>query len=280
MLLKRIISGIIIATLGIIFEWTSLLSWSLIVLLITVSCNYELQSLINEKKYNDSFLQSSLFIILILVDTFLSVQNLSSLDVLSLKNVLPFIITKNVFIIGSIFLITFFTNIIKTPRISIGNFSFSIFRIIYLGFFPSYLIILRAINNGEKYLLMLLFACAFCDIFAYFAGKKFGKHKLIPEISPNKTVEGSIGGTIACIIVSVIFAHFINLEYIHAIVLALMVSVVSQIGDLAESLIKRDSGKKDSGSIIPGHGGFLDRVDSYIFLAFPALFYILYFVYI
>jgi len=276
LLSKRIISGAIVASLVIIVEYFSLLSWSLVVVLIALICNYELQLLINEKKYNDNFIQSSFFITLILLDTFFSVRNINYLNILSIKNVLPFIITKSIFILGTIFLITFFVNIIKNPRISIGNFSFSIFRIIYLGFFPSYSIILRAINNGEKYLLLLLFGCAFFDIFAYFSGKKFGKHKLIPQISPNKTVEGAIGGTLACILISIIFAYFINLEYIHAIVLALIVSIVSQIGDLVESLIKRDSGKKDSGTIIPGHGGLLDRIDSYIFLSFPSLFYFIY----
>ncbi|GIW22600.1 MAG: phosphatidate cytidylyltransferase [Candidatus Sericytochromatia bacterium] len=276
MLLKRVFSGIIIATLGVIFAWCSLLSWFLMVVTAILVCNYELQLLVNEKKYNDNLIQTSSFILLILIDTFLSVRSLKNFDTLTLKNILPFIITKNTFIIGTLFLITFFINIIKKPRISIGNFSFSIFRLIYLGFFPSYVIILRSINNGEKYLLMLLFSCAFCDIFAYFVGKKFGKHKLIQEISPNKTLEGSIGGTFASIFISVVFSYFININYMHAIILGLIVSIISQIGDLVESLIKRDLGKKDSGNLIPGHGGLLDRIDSYILLGFPYLFYIVY----
>ncbi|MBR6676258.1 MAG: CDP-archaeol synthase [Clostridia bacterium] len=109
------------------------------------------------------------------------------------------------------------------------------------------------------------------DTFAYFCGRLFGRHKLIPSVSPKKTIEGSIGGIIFCIIGCVVYRLVLgqmNVESLPAIwifaVLGLLVSIVSQIGDLIFSLIKRRYGIKDYGILFPGHGGVLDRFDSVI----------------
>lgn len=143
------------------------------------------------------------------------------------------------------------------------------------------------ISNG-KYIYLLAFLCAWItDIFAYFVGRFFGKHKLIPSISPKKTVEGAIGGLIFCIVTMLVFGFviekFFNPEgifkanYLILAVSGLFISVVSQIGDLIMSAIKRHYGIKDYGKIFPGHGGILDRFDSVIAVSLILAFICTYF---
>lgn len=119
------------------------------------------------------------------------------------------------------------------------------------------------------WLLLYIFLATFAtDTFAYFGGSFFGKHKLIERISPKKTIEGSIIGTVCSIILSVLFGHFFLrdiLGYKMIITLSLLIPLVSQIGDLSFSLIKRHFNIKDFGYVFPGHGGVLDRIDSVLF---------------
>jgi phosphatidate cytidylyltransferase len=113
------------------------------------------------------------------------------------------------------------------------------------------------------------------DTGAYFAGRFFGKHKLAPTISPSKTVEGAIGGMAASIVVALVATQWFvpSLPVAHAVPLAVAANVLGQCGDLVESLIKRSTGVKDSGSILPGHGGLLDRIDALMFTATACLLY-------
>ncbi len=108
------------------------------------------------------------------------------------------------------------------------------------------------------------------DTFAYFAGKAMGKQKLCPQISPGKTVEGFIGGVAGTIITALIAAYLFNFPLLHGAGMGLLIAFVAPLGDLAESLLKRACGLKDSGAILPGHGGVLDRFDSILFVA-PAI---------
>jgi phosphatidate cytidylyltransferase len=112
------------------------------------------------------------------------------------------------------------------------------------------------------YLLMLLLLTVSADIGAYFAGRAFGKHKLAPLVSPGKTWEGVVGGMALAAVVALIEDHWLAVPAGIYIVLALVVVALSIVGDLSESLFKRQAGVKDSGSLFPGHGGVLDRVDS------------------
>ena len=127
---------------------------------------------------------------------------------------------------------------------------------------------------GGWWILYTLAAVWSCDTGAYFTGRALGKHKLAPHISPKKTWEGAIGGAAASVLSGVLFAVFVpqmNLSPLTGALLALFASTMGQIGDLAESLIKRTYGVKDSGSILPGHGGMFDRVDALI-AASPVVF--------
>ncbi len=134
---------------------------------------------------------------------------------------------------------------------------------------------------GTEYML-LIFICAWAtDTSAYFAGKFLGRHKLIPRVSPNKTVEGSIGGVLGAVIICTVYLFIAGIlidiainKLLLGVIVGLIGGVCSQFGDLVASAIKRDTGIKDFGSIFPGHGGIMDRFDSVIFVA-PIVFGIL-----
>jgi phosphatidate cytidylyltransferase len=151
------------------------------------------------------------------------------------------------------------------------------FGIFYIGFCGAHLILLRSFPNGIFWLLLLTAITVSSDTAAYYVGRKLGKTKLYPTLSPGKTRAGAVGGIIGGIIGGLLVAAFVfesaNLAMIG--LLSLILSAIGIIGDLIESLIKRVSGVKDSGQILPGHGGLLDRCDS-ILLTAPALYYALY----
>lgn len=131
--------------------------------------------------------------------------------------------------------------------------------------------------NGHRWLLTALAIVWAADSGAYFVGRKLGKHKLAPRISPNKTIEGLIGGVVCGLLAGVGFALFAGatVAQLPAVALVAVVAVLfSVIGDLFESLLKRHVGAKDSSNLIPGHGGILDRVDSFLFAAPVAYFYV------
>lgn len=134
---------------------------------------------------------------------------------------------------------------------------------LYIGAPMTMLAMLRRDYEPSYVVLPLMFAW-FADTGGYFAGRFLGKHKLYEAVSPKKTVEGALGGTAASILGGVLAHYWFlpNLPLAHAIPLALVASVLGQAGDLGESLLKRSCGVKDSGQIVPGHGGILDRVDA------------------
>jgi phosphatidate cytidylyltransferase len=157
---------------------------------------------------------------------------------------------------------------------------FGFFGAVYVGGLMGFLIAIRMWNRGTEMgadlLMMLLVMIWAGDSFAYFVGKSFGRHKLSPVISPNKTWEGAVAGFVFGIVAAVVckFTFVRELDLMDAIGLGATVGVSGQIGDLCESIIKRAVKVKDSGGIIPGHGGMLDRVDSLLFAA-PAMYYYL-----
>ncbi|KMT23078.1 phosphatidate cytidylyltransferase [Clostridium cylindrosporum] len=152
---------------------------------------------------------------------------------------------------------------------------------IYIVNFFELLIPIRAHQYGSSLIWLVLLISFFCDTFAYYIGKTFGKHKLCPIVSPKKTVEGSIGGIIGSVIGVVLWGVLnpgINFTWTTLIILGIVSSVISQVGDLSASIIKRYSGVKDYGKIMPGHGGILDRFDSILFTAPVVYYYIIFFI--
>lgn len=143
----------------------------------------------------------------------------------------------------------------------------------YISAAFSSLAVLRYLTHGMTFIILVMLCAWVCDIAAYFVGSMLGKHKLVERLSPKKTVEGSIGGIVfsalACLLYGWILSHFFSLvpNYVMLAVCGVLLSVVSQIGDLFASLIKREHGLKDYGNIFPGHGGILDRFDSMLIVA-------------
>jgi len=132
--------------------------------------------------------------------------------------------------------------------------------------------------NGAYFIWFIFIGAWATDTFAYFIGRKFGKHKLIPEVSPNKTVEGSVAGLAAAILFTVVFGclffHTGMIYIVHYSVIGVISGIFSQLGDLTASSIKRFTRVKDYGNILPGHGGIMDRFDSILFIAPLIYFYL------
>ncbi len=160
---------------------------------------------------------------------------------------------------------------------TIRNVSASFFSIIYLGFLCTFILGIR-VMHGPWILLMFIFTVKGSDIGAYTLGRLFGKHKMCPHISPGKTWEGLAGAALFGALVSLGFSHFCDImNFILAIGFGTLFGILGQMGDLAESMIKRDAASKDSSSSIPGFGGILDVIDSPLATA-PAAFAFFYFV--
>jgi phosphatidate cytidylyltransferase len=168
----------------------------------------------------------------------------------------------------------------------------TIMGVIYVGWLLSHFVLLRNWpdpSGGHDFgffLVILVIATTFlADAGAYFAGSALGKHKLWPRISPSKTWEGAVGGVVVgslgLLATKLVFDRWIfptGFPWYHALILGPLLVVVSIFGDLAESMLKRDAGIKDSGTIVPGHGGILDRLDSILFVVPTAYYYLLVFV--
>ncbi|MFC1921004.1 phosphatidate cytidylyltransferase [Chloroflexota bacterium] len=158
------------------------------------------------------------------------------------------------------------------------SWAWTVAGILYVGWLLSYLTALRGMDDGRNWIFFTLFITFASDSSAFFVGRAFGKQKLAPDISPGKTREGAIGGVFGAAIVSLFFILptplSLPISWWHAMILGLLVSIFGQLGDLAESLFKRNVGVKDSSGVIPGHGGFLDRIDSVVFAGVVVYYYV------
>ncbi|MBQ7006821.1 MAG: phosphatidate cytidylyltransferase [Oscillospiraceae bacterium] len=154
------------------------------------------------------------------------------------------------------------------------------FLAVYVSFMFAHIILVRNMDNGQLLIWLVLIGAFVTDTAALFAGKFFGRHKLCPKLSPKKTIEGSVGGVLGCVVATLIFClvgkicFALEPDYIRAIIVALGASVISQLGDLSASCIKRQFGIKDYGKLMPGHGGVMDRFDSLFFVA-PFVYYMM-----
>jgi phosphatidate cytidylyltransferase len=161
---------------------------------------------------------------------------------------------------------------------SMDRAALTLFGALFAGWMPAHLALIRDLRPHGEAFVLLLFLCVWTtDTAAYFAGRAFGRNALASDVSPKKTWEGAVAGFAAAVLTALLVQRFAlrdALSPLWAAGLGLAIGVVGQLSDLAESMIKRDAGVKDSGALLPGHGGVFDRFDSYI-LAAPALYYAL-----
>lgn len=182
-------------------------------------------------------------------------------------------------------LFTLITELFRNKESAINNTGATLLGVLYPGLFAVVLGIREFYQSPELYvqggymIIAILISIWFCDSAAYFIGCAIGKHKLFPRVSPKKSWEGAIAGFIFSIIGFTLskLIFFENIPWMHAIILGVIIGITGQVGDLIESLIKRDAGIKDSSNIIPGHGGILDRFDSLLFTAPFVYLYMYYF---
>ena len=163
--------------------------------------------------------------------------------------------------------------ILKNLKVTVIDIAITVLSLIYIPFMFSFVKLILAMENSRALIWFVILGAFMSDIMAYIVGCKFGKRKLCPTISPKKTIEGSIGGivgvTISYIILNLILTYLgiLKLNMVIVIIMGIVCSIVGQFGDLSASAIKRHCKVKDFGSIMPGHGGILDRCDSILFVA-------------
>lgn len=171
-----------------------------------------------------------------------------------------------------ILLISFFQVIVTGMKTNFNDLVYTFMGIIYIVFCIGSMAMIRGLEDGRILIWYVFWSGWATDVFAYAIGRRFGKHKF-SEVSPKKSIEGCVAGTIGAIVVTLIYTYFINTytaveySYLYISIIALILSIVGQIGDFAASTIKRYVDIKDYSNLIPGHGGMLDRIDSIMFIA-------------
>ncbi len=164
-------------------------------------------------------------------------------------------------------------SVVSKGKLSVLDSSLVFLTTLYITIGFTSIVLLRDLPHGNLMILLVFIGAWVTDGAAYFVGRAFGKHKLIPDVSPKKTIEGAVGGSVFCALAFVVFGLAAGkltastANVIETIIAGLIVSVISQFGDLIASLIKRHYGIKDYGKLFPGHGGVMDRFDSIIAIA-------------
>lgn len=250
---QRVITAVIAAALFIPIVFYGGISFTVLVYFLAYVGLYEL---IHMKKLPIFFIPTILTVVLL---SLILVPSSSAFlfDTMGLSKVeLTFVIVM--------LLLTY--TVLSKNTFTFDDAAFLLFATLYIGMGFYYLHETRI--DGLRYLFYTLFVIWATDSGAYFIGRAFGKRKLWPDISPNKTVEGAIGGIFCAVIVGLVYNGFqqVNEHVIYLIAVTVLVSIFGQIGDLVESAFKRHYGVKDSGYILPGHGGILDRLDSLLFV--------------
>lgn len=262
MLLKRFVTGFILAfgSMALVI-WSPALFLAEIGIISLVGLKEFFALTVGERKQQKSLLYTVFFsaFIYILGAYFLSDDKLFYLLIFLIMLMLIIHLARrnfeavyfshiNLAVFGFIYIVCFFSFMYLTRKID-GSFIIGRFEV----------------DAGACFVIYLIFITAFCDIGAFFIGKYFGRTKLWPQISPNKTIEGALGGIICSVAIAYFLGDFLGIDVYLRIFLGFILAIAAQLGDLFESLLKREANVKDSGNLLAGHGGILDRFDSYFF---------------
>ena len=239
------------------------------VLLIGLVSFYEFSAMTKNRMAYVNFSLGAITVLIIIINTYYAFTGLNIILVLATSLLLLFELFRNK----------------ESAIINIGT---TLLGILYFGVLASSILLIREFfsksdmlySEGGYLIISIMVSIWVCDSAAFFLGSAFGKHKLFPRVSPNKSWEGAIAGFVFAI-VGMIASKFILLEYLSwqdVIVIGIIAGTIGQLGDLVESLIKRDAKVKDSSAIIPGHGGIFDRFDSLLLTAPIVYLYLYYFV--
>lgn len=266
MLFKRVISALIIFLIIALFIFLGSYPFFIFVATLSILATNEFANLL-PLEYKKDKLFLIILNLLIVLFTYLSSNNYLDLSI--------------GFFITSLFFILIIYHIFKNSYHKIiYNLGVNILGLIYIGGGMSFFILLRNIDisnfHGTIPIWLALISTWTTDIGAFFTGKKFGKRPLASKISPNKTIEGALGGIVLNFIIINIFVIFIKLFSYHWIIYGILSAIFAIFGDLFESSIKRDMEIKDTGNLIPGHGGILDRFDSLIFTGVFTYYFIIF----
>ncbi len=256
---QRLITGSILAAILLpIVIFSKYIIYPITLSLLCVMAAYEVLTVIGaSRKY---FVSVPAYIIAAAMPT--SAYFIGSVDKLS------YILAFAAILVGYMIYLFFVMIFMKKGFLTYAMLSEVFTTVMYVVVSFTALSMIRYIDNGGYYIALAILSACITDIFAYITGRLFGKHKLAPQISPKKTVEGSAGGVIFAVISFVICGLIIDktadlsVNYVWLTVLAVILSVIGQLGDLLASAIKREHGVKDFGSVFPGHGGVMDRFDS------------------
>jgi len=256
---KRWITGIVaVPLLFVVIVYGSSLLFSVVIALLIVGGVFEYNAMVFKEKHYWEKTEGLVIALLIPLSAYLGDVQLMFATV-----------TFSFIIVFLLFLLRMKAGLTDFPALAKVVFGF-----MYIPLLVSYIILLRCSEDGTTWTFFVICAAFLGDISAFYVGRSLGKTKLMPAVSAGKTVEGAIGSTagtmLACVLFKVLFLH--DLPLIHAITLGFLGSIIGQLGDLCESALKRTFTVKDSGFLLPGHGGVLDRLDFLIFLI-PFVYY-------
>jgi phosphatidate cytidylyltransferase len=180
-------------------------------------------------------------------------------------------------IVVLLFMVGLFTR--RELAIAVQSMAFTLLGVFYIGWLLSYVVLLRLLSDGPSYVFYIFGVIWLGDAAALVIGTLMGRHKLAPAVSPRKTIEGAVGGMLGSLCGALLGGLWLLSDFtiVQCLTAGIMLAVLGQLGDLSESLLKRSTGIKDSGMLIPGHGGILDKVDGILFGA-PALYYYVFYI--
>lgn len=255
--MKRIISGLVAIplVLGIVLYGSPLLFFGFLTVVVLVA-SHEYFSMISNMGVEGFPVEGGVLCFLLLLGFYMGGQSLLLFAVL---------------IPVGLFATWFFRE--NDVKVALDPITYTILGVFYTAGLGGYFLLIYNLEGGNQIIVFLFLLIWVGDATAYYVGRSLGKYKLIPAVSPNKTVEGAIGNVVGTLLAAYIAKlwFFNGFSLTHCLIAAFICGIIGQVGDFSESLIKRNCRVKDSGSLIPGHGGFLDRIDSLLF-AGPAFY--------